>query len=255
MAATGEEKIKDNVRVIVNSRNRNIGSASASNFTYNLNSSVERVQKVSVLSVQIPFTYYVINSNRNTIYINVAGGDVHASIPNGNYTSSTFASAIKTALDTLAGNPYTVTYSQVTMKLTISSAAAFSVLVAGAGNMAANMGFTAATGAGTSQVSDSVIDLSGSDYLVVKSTMLTKMAMVPSRTALALTTNNILYTIPVNASPAGIIMDSPFELKPIRYGYKQTFQNSIDFVLEDDQGNVMDLNGRNWSIHLLFETS
>jgi hypothetical protein len=256
MSDSSNEITKDNVRVVINSRNRNSSSTTtSSSFTYTLNGTVNRVHKISVLSVQIPFSYYVINSTNNTIRVTVGASTESATVPNGNYNSATICTALVSAMSTLSGNPYTVTYSQSTMKLTISSASTFKILSTGTNNICKNLGFVADSATAMSNTGDSAINLSGWDYFVIKSTVLTQYQVVPNKTANALSNNTILYTVPINGGPTDIIIDTPSVSIPIRLGYKQSFQSNIDFQLEDDQGNSVSLNGRDWSIELLFETS
>ena len=256
MSSSSNEITKDNVRVTINSRNRNTPLVTtSSDFTYTLNESIDRVHKISVLSVQIPFSYYVINDTNHTIRLHVGAVDISANVPNGNYTSATICTALVSAMSLLAGAPYTVTYSASTMKLTLASAGAFKVLASGATNINRVLGFMVDSASATSNTADSAINLSGFDYIVVKSTILTQYVENTNKTANALADITILHTVPVNGGPTDIIIDSPECPKPIRLGFKQSFQSNIDFQLEDDQGNSLSLNGRDWSMQLLFETS
>lgn len=238
-------------KVIIDSAKRNITSISSTNMTINLNRAVDRVKKIQLVSMQVPFTYYAINSTNNKIKLDIFGASV-AVVP-GNYNSTTFPVALKTALDTGgAGAPFTVTYSSLTHKLTISSAAAFVVQTTGvADNIASILGFTVDNVASTSVTADGILNIHGSNFLVLKSNVLTQYASNPCATDAKTDGRTILHTVSTTGNPSDIIIDMPI-FSIIELNTKRTFQNNIDFILEDSNGNVLDLNGGEWSATFLF---
>lgn len=98
--------------------------------TFFLTRPLQNIVGMKVLQAEIPFSYYVINSSNNTFSLNESGvvPTATVTIPVGNYTSSSLASAFGTALTTssvaLGAKTYTVVYSTLTQKFTITSTAA-----------------------------------------------------------------------------------------------------------------------------------
>lgn len=101
---------------------------------------LKKVVAVKVIEAQIPFSYYVINGNNNTFFLTeryeISGVPyVNANfvtIPAGNYDSSSILSALGDALTTASATAeiepkvaqartYTVSYSSLTMRLSIVS--------------------------------------------------------------------------------------------------------------------------------------
>ena len=160
---------------------------------------LSNVAAVKVLEAQIPFTYYIFNSNNNTFVLHEwkTGGTVDTSstvtIPVGNYTSVTILPALKAALEAASvvnGNTftYTVAYSSLTMLLSITNSDAtnadFFTLNFGTGlfdpgytNPRLPLGFsggvnTSSVGSGAQTqilVSPSVIQLTGPNYVYLNS--------------------------------------------------------------------------------------
>jgi hypothetical protein len=93
---------------------------------------IANVAYMKILSAEIPFSYYVIDTHNNTFILSETGTVATSTvvIPVGNYTSSTLATALSTALTTastgLTSKTYTVTFSSQTGKFTFSSNASVS---------------------------------------------------------------------------------------------------------------------------------
>lgn len=242
---------QDAVRAIINSANRVVPVDPTNNFTYTFDKPIKRVAAIEVASVQIPYTFYAVNDNNNQLTVT----DGTVTLTNGNYNSVTFPSMIKTALDTL-GPVHTVTYSMSTQKITISQAGNFVVFVGGANDAAGLLGFTATTADLNSHTGDAVSIFTGPYYIVIKSAVLSKFNGSPPALAQGLGSNTIIHTVPVNVNPGSVIFDAPASntsLMPLNA--VDTFEELVDFQLEDDQGNSLDLNGGNWSMQLIFHVN
>jgi len=244
---------KERIRVVVNSNNRVSGTAS--NFVYHFNATMSRVTEIILEAAQIPFSYYTVNSTNNVLrFNNDADGIV---IEPGNYTASSLRAELQTKIDAaFAGQNSAVSYSPITSKLTIYKDVPF-VLDAVDGNpnsTAAHMlGFQVDSVSGTSATGDSVINLSGTNYLLMASDYL--MKGVHHQTVYSNASyQNVLTTVPVNVSPGDLITFEP-EL-PIRLSSKTTMPvgDDIDFKLLDENCNEIDLNGLYWSAQFLFIT-
>jgi hypothetical protein len=99
------------------------------------------VVAIKILEAQIPFSFYVFNSVNNTFILTEdSDPPVTVTIPEGNYTSGTLATALATALNAVhvGGGTYTVTYSSLTDKFTFS--------ISGGGSSAFTFTFGAGTG-------------------------------------------------------------------------------------------------------------
>jgi hypothetical protein len=90
----------------------------------------ENITKIKVLEAQIPTSYYLFNSLNNIIELveltaGVVTNTYTVTIPEGNYNSTTIQTVLAAALNASGtANTYTVTYSNSTMKLSVSSNAA-----------------------------------------------------------------------------------------------------------------------------------
>ena len=151
---------------------------------------LQDVVAVKVLSAEIPFSYYVFNSNNNTFTLTetAPGTSSTVTIPEGNYTSSSLATALGTALTTASTTPvtYTVAFSTLTQKFTISSTAAVSkpfTLTFGASNDPGNsnprfyLGFNGGSISSNSLANPSltapnIAQISGPNYIYINSEVL-----------------------------------------------------------------------------------
>lgn len=105
-----KQTIKRIISIDSQYRNQQINSPST-NFTFNLSEPLRDVVSLSLYSIQIPYTWYTVNSDYggNLFYLkgNVPGinnglHDYKISIPSGNYTPSGIATAVNAAIKTAA---------------------------------------------------------------------------------------------------------------------------------------------------------
>jgi hypothetical protein len=251
MPITLNSNIYQSVKVLVDSRHRNNLLDPINNFKYDLDKSVDRVMRIYVESAQIPFTYYTTTA-LNNVFETSLGTTI---LSPGNYNSGTIATALKTGLDTNAtgGAPWVVTFNPTTFKVTITAAAAFSVITTTTNTMAQNLGFNVDTASNITHVGDGAVDLSGSRYLVIKSSLIGENRSFTTAVAPIVASTDIIHTVPVNTNPGGIVLDVAPEPRYNILGFKTSFHTDIDFRLEDDQGNALELNGNHWSVQFVFE--
>lgn len=243
--------IYQSVKVLVDSNFRNNKADPVNNFKYDLDKVINRVSRIYVESSQIPFTYYTTTTNNNVFETSL--GTV--TLSPGNYNSGNIAMVLKNELDVsaAAGAPWTVVFDLITLKLTISSAVAFSIVTTTANTMASELGFNSDTAVNTSHVGDGVVNLSGPRYLVIKSSLIGENRAFTTAVAPEVSSRNIIQTIPVNTNPGGVVLDSMSNPRYNILGFKTSFHKDIDFRLEDDKGNLLELNGNDWSVQLIFE--
>lgn len=134
---------------------------------------VKRIAQMKVLQAEIPFSFYVINTDNNTFTL-AEPASATVTIPVGNYTSATLPSALGTAMSTASpgGRTYTVTYSATTQKLTITaSAGTFSITCNAQLQLILGMNATSSS-SGATLVSPNAVQITGPNYLYLNSDQL-----------------------------------------------------------------------------------
>ncbi len=101
--------------ISIDSRYReNPNSTSATDFTMNLSTSIENLVSIKLYTIQIPYTWYMVNSGYGTNYFYIKGNspginngnhDIKVEIGSGNYSSTDFVTTINTRLAQLAALP------------------------------------------------------------------------------------------------------------------------------------------------------
>lgn len=194
--------------------------------TFFLNRPLQDVIAVKVLQAEIPFSFYIFNSNNNTFTLaeSGVGGTATVTIPVGNYTSSSLAAAFGTALttasSTLGVKTYTVAYSTLTQKFSITSTAAAGTtftLTFGTSTDTGNtnprfyLGFPAGatvSSATPAMTSPNVPQISGPNYVYINSETLgmTSNCFLPQGAANLNSGLNgpQLARVPINCNPGGI---------------------------------------------------
>jgi hypothetical protein len=106
--------------LLVDSRDRNPLSTQ-SQYTVKLPKTYENVYAVTLKSAEVPYSWYTFSEARGNLTFRVSTDGVLYStvtLPEGNYTTASFAAALETELKDIAPQ-FTVTYSAVTNTLTI----------------------------------------------------------------------------------------------------------------------------------------
>jgi len=223
--------------IVINSKDRLFGNSSS--FEVQFAQSLVNVKSLKLLSASIPNSSYNINSTNNIIYVN--GNPV--GIPIGSYNTSNLPSTIQTALNGAGlGIIFTVTYSDTTLKLTISGSVAFSI-TAGANSINDLIGFLPA-GPLLSITGTDILDLSGEQYYYL---------------IIDVFNNNIkssnikdygAYVIPSSVSSGGI---SQFRMNTDYPAIETTTSNinKMNIAIKTYNGRYVDFNGAD--IVLIFE--
>ena len=192
--------------------------------------------EISVVSASIPMSYNIINSTNNLLVYNT---NQTFTIPIGNYNALQLADALKDNINILSN----VTYSSRFNKFTFTSTQTFTIELAS--TCLKLLGFTNAQHSSPNDVltSNSIVNLSGISSIYVHSSLLTNN--LDSRTK---TLSNILCRIPVDTASYGIL----------QYINNNNFKCSVNdktidllrIRLEDDDTNLIQLNGQEWVITL-----
>jgi hypothetical protein len=214
---------------------------------FRLTHQLQKVRKIKVANAVIPVSYYNVNSNNNTFSWeeSAGGGVITSTFTAGNYTSTTFATEVKTQMDADTNNAatYTVSISTATNKMTITAGANFTIYVAVSQKLT---GFTTVPSASTTQIGDNVINLAGPNQLYLRSNIATRIdtnAVVKNDKIF----NNVLAIVPINVNTFDVVYKS--------FDYTQYFESDIDiqdieFYFTDDDDNIIDFNGAPFSLSL-----
>lgn len=228
-------------------------TSNTSNPTFTLRSPVY-VYAYRVKSVSIPFSFYMVNSTNNTIAFRESADGTNriATLPVGNYDASTILSALGTALSATGTQTYTVTYDEVSGRLTISAPGNFKILSASNGSTAWNvLGIDqyndTATGISTVKLPHYVDFSFNSSILLCSNALSSEDVIYSSDESKAVVSN-----IPADA-PAGAVIHWE------NHGGFLLFEESIqqvDFLLLDSAtGQPIDLNGGAFTVTLSILTT
>lgn len=250
---------RERIQAIVDSSKRlnTSGTETSTNFTYSFNRSVTRITEIVIQSIQFPFTFYCITSANNVLRVNNGGATKSVTINPGNYTATSMISILTAALNTeFAGQTFAITFSSITFKFTITNGTNFTIFAKTTdplSTMAYAMGFQSDSLVGLSTSSDSAINLSGPKYIRIESKFLSAPTQHKPLYADS-SYNTSLFVLPVNAG-FGSFISTDVQI-PIRLTYKFNIQTTdkIDFLIVDDADNILDLNGSDWSMYIIFIT-
>ncbi len=248
--------VKEKIRAVINSKNRRLPLSEPShNFTFTFNDNTTRITEIMIERIEIPYSFYAVNSSNNVLTFN--NGAVVATLTPGNYTSSSIQAELKSKIDAAFGDTNTtISFSSSTYKLTITRTIAFvvdslsSVSTSTASNI---LGFRTSTTSATSATASGAINISGPNYIIIRSTFLTRP--IQHRMLYSDSTYQTnFWPVPLSGSPGDVIFEAPN--MPIKLNYKFSISSSdvIDIQLYDDENNFLDLNGLDWSMQLIFIT-
>lgn len=230
--------------VYLDSRQRTSGSIN--NCTFNLSIPIQKALSVTLKSFQCYNSQYNINTTNNTLVVSTVGT---VSIAAGFYDSSTLMSTLQSGLNALNSGTWTVAYSSTTGLVTISVNTSKTIDWA-TSTIATVIGFSqSGTQTGTTFTSSNILNLSSSNYIIVKS-----LNMVENYNSMTLTgPNNILEKIPINV-PSGSLINyicNNTELCYVEFSSPRTVP-VIDIQLTDIHGNSLNFL-TDWSVVFQFE--
>ena len=244
--------------------------------------------------INIPTTWYNINSTNNILlWTDTLAASVTTTITPGNYTATELATQLGTQMtaDETVGDTYTVTWDTTIQKFTIAGDGGnFTIDFVNAAiqwdknspsrNLAKLLGFylgtTAITSSGTYfsllQVLNGAATYTGTSVayinirnVTIRSNLMNQCIDHTSRTLVTKLTsagtaivsdgkNDILKILPYNVDQGDQIIYRPNF--PELYALdKRDGITHVTFKLEDDFGNILNLNGQSWSISLSFNNN
>jgi hypothetical protein len=221
--------------------------SSASNFEIILPDAIT-IKKFIIENITVPFSYYVINSNTNTLQFQVGVTTYTATIPVGNYSSPELATELQTAMNAQYAG-FTVTYNANNYHFTITHGVDNFTLLLSSSTINTIIGFGIVNvGPTMSASSTNAAIVTGPNFLFLHSNVLS--AGLKFHPYQNLTKTNIISVIPVNNNPGDIISYSPGFNIGYEFEYPKVL-SVIDLRLTDGDNAPIDLNGLNFDISLI----
>jgi hypothetical protein len=224
---------------------------------YTNNSGVQDVQYYAIQSVTVPFSWNTIRTGRNTIQWTASvDGVLSVTINDGNYSANDLATELATAMNAVAtAGTYSVTYDNITQGFTITIAGdTIRILQTDldASDLWDELGFTEVYAlASNTQISVSAINITGDNRLYVASS---KLANVDSyqMTTDQLQKSKRISSLLVSTNPGGVIQDEKNFL--LWKEWPDTKITNFDLSLEHENGDLVDLRGRQWQMTILLSS-
>lgn len=260
MSTRDGETTKNYLLFEINSADRTVGenSGTANNFTVALPGKYS-LSKYRIVNAQIKHTWYNINSSNNKIDFTEDGGaEINITIPPGNYSTTSLATAIRTAMDAAGAKTYTVSLSSTNYKTTIAidtGGGTFDLLWNTGANTAETIGsilgfiVTADSTASASYTSPNVFNLTGADKIYIKTNTFTTKYNGVSHTNDP--TDNALGTlaaIPIVTNPGCTLFFEDWEGTVAKFVRVKPKTTTINVQLKFYNNVDIDLNGSEWSL-------
>lgn len=204
---------------------------------------------ISIQSAEIPYSFYNVSINYNTIYYAILGIYYTMTIPEGNYTATTFITEFnnqfslgshnKTATLSISKSTgkFSLTAQDSTFDITIYKNETTSSRILGLNQD------TTFTSAG--ETFDFPANLLGTQKIKIFS----KALACDNISSYHLGSNDMIDQISVNASPFELINYS--NTTTLESHMKNTDIQQIDIQLKDEYNSLIDFNGINWSLGLI----
>lgn len=243
-------------------------SGHTTDFSYQLENviSIPENQKalVSCIGATIPYTFYNIRTGLNDLIsfrVSEGGTIIPATLAVGNYNSTTFATEVKRAVDAAlssAGSSIRITlsYSRETMKYTltftnlatplffVSSQSRFPYIELGITKGQDNYSISSGS------TFENVSDVNGNIHGLYLRTDLVSDGVYDSQSK---SLSHILAKIPIKVNFGGVIFYNSFEGVNHKIELDKRHIDNIRVRLTDERNRLIDLNGLNFTIAILFD--
>lgn len=201
--------------------------------------------EISVLSAEIPVSFYNVTANNNTLrYIYIATNYL-ITIPVGNYNATTLITYINTQLVA----PLVMSISKLTGKITISGGGGNTIQYLGATSTTNTIiGFTNTTSSGVGTlVAPFPMNLLGTKRISICSTYLP----IYSYSSVSNTLGDTLATLEVDQPAFGLLLYK--NTTQIRSKLRVDTLDVFDIQLRDELNQLLDFNNCDWSITLVLD--
>lgn len=231
-------------QILIDSRDRQYDTETG-DCTFHLPIGLDGVKSIDLLAANIPMTMYNVNSSNNIVYFN-DGVNQAVAIPVGNYDIFDLVTQLESSMNAVSGITFTVEYSLVTMKLTITGSAPFYYTFSNTTlSMASVLGFNNVnTASNTIQTADNVVNLSVPIYLKLV------ISELGSTTKSTNSYDNATFVVFTNVNNSEV--QSYNNMSNYRQRVKVLNDNiqTISVKITDHNNRIVNLNGSHWSIML-----
>jgi hypothetical protein len=225
-------------------------------FSINLDVHQTEIKYVELLDVQIPNVIPPIRElyNNNFYFEDINGNSRSFTINEGSYSITQLLTKLKTSMDNFSNGVYTLTYDENTYKISISSSSNFKLFTSNNTNALWNiLGFatTADKTGSTSYEGDTCFDLSGKNYIYLKSDIIQSLAgdkIMTTNTEIKKSFLSCLAKIPIHVSFGEIEYFS--NKARIIFKCDHKLISNFSFFLQDNHGNPLKLT-RDYSLSLI----
>lgn len=199
---------------------------------------------VGVLNAQLPVSFYTINYTNNTLSFTFSGNTYVIAITRGNYNSNSLITELKNQF-LLVGFTMAIETSRITGVMTFTSSNAIPFTFGGTSTLFSILGFVA--GNNYSSVSSKLTAPFPLNLLGIKRLQINSSALATSTfdsTTMGLSSN--MASIPVNVASFGLIdYVNTSNAYPILTAKNVTY---IDIQIVDENSNLINFNGIDWTI-------
>ena len=205
---------------------------------------------IQLIASQIPHSFYIINSNNNTLYYTVTKV-FNIIIPEGNYNAFNLISTM-TSLFLANGHSIIPSISRINGKITYTSTSNFTFN--SNSSILKILGFL--TGSNTSSINNVLVspfplNLLGTKRITISSQNLATVALntLNSKTQ----TQSILATVYINEPVFGLVTHS--NTTNVNHLLKVKNIDSIDLQMTDEDGNLLNFNNQEFTMKLLISST
>jgi len=173
---SGDSQTKT-IPLYINSEDRDPDlSTSESNFVISFHKTLRNVRRIDISSVEIPHSWYTIDSNNDTVlaFVTLFGVNMFtfATVTHGHYTIETLRAAFQLTLNNTGFGIWTVTFDVSMHKFNVTSIVGipFSFRILNSGSLNEILGFNKPPSIfNTSAMSDSLVDMQPHRFMFLKS--------------------------------------------------------------------------------------
>jgi hypothetical protein len=249
---------------VIEVNSRFIATGTSENFTINVpfpifHNRTPRFAKV--LDARIPYAWFNITALNNIFHFtDPITGVQTITLPVQNYRGGTLASTIKTLMDAVGSQVYSVSISPSTLLMTISAIAPFSLDFTMANSAYDVMGFAnAVIPASITQIGTSMVDLVQEEFLWICSDLIRGIdnGMVLYNNVNPPISRYVFASVPINVDFGEFIEYAESYLEPVKniesttFAVKDNNGKVINFWLERSSGMPMTLGGLDWSMKFI----
>jgi hypothetical protein len=202
--------------------------------------------EVAIIDAQIPFSWFLINNETNTLRYTYNGNTYTITLTNGNYNANTLITQLTEGFLNTSSLVCTIVLSQITGKLTFkfnNPASNIDFLYLGSVGLFRILGFDEQNYSGVAITTPNPLNLLGITKLNICSQNLATISSFSSKKSIG---SCIIQTIPVDVPNWNLI--SYINRNNIHGKMKSRNLNNIDIQILDEFGRFIEFNNIDWNI-------